>query len=191
MSAIVLPPSHVARWSATSSNETDAPPFEVGRKLSPRAGMDQAVLGQDGPRLEAVSGICLLIAIYVPPTKLGAIVHLWREDSLWHTQADLIHRVFNQYPAMTEATFAGFVSSLEVMQRHPVQLSEAKELISSLAPNAAITDLIVESSSHPNADPELVKRGFEMSVELYLGTWAAKLLIQDDYGTDQEIDLSN
>lgn len=152
--------------------------------------MDQAVLAQNGAVLEARSRICLLIAVYAPKTKTGAVIHLWREDALEPPQAALIRSVFTDFPAICDAPNVGFVSSLEVNNSHPAQLAQAKELVRALAPTANLRDILVVSKKSPDVDREMTDSIHEISVEIFLGTYNGTLFVQDDFGEDQTINLN-
>ena len=78
---VVLPPRHIAKWSTPTTHRDDPSPlYDCGPHVLHEASMDQAVVTQDGRMLEARSGVCLLIAVYVSKLKLGAVIHLWRGE---------------------------------------------------------------------------------------------------------------
>jgi hypothetical protein len=191
-----LPPNHVAKWSAPSAHHEDkAPPYDCGPHVSHEASMDQAVLAQNGRGLEARSGVCLLIAVYAAAPKMGALIHLWRNDDLWAEQEDLIRSVFTRFPQICNHPYVGFVSNKKVEAEQPGMAAQAKELVRTLAPTARIEDVWVHSPDHPDVDPELVDpavaaMGCEMSVEVCLGTAKGQLLVDDDFGAMRTIDLT-
>lgn len=189
----ILPRDQVAKWSAPT-DEGNVPCFEVGPNVEPDASMDEAVLSQNGTRLDARSGVCLLIAVYVPALKLGAVIHLNRNEYLWSEQRELIRDVFTRFPQLSDVPYVGFVSNKDVEAESPDMVAQAKELILSLASTARIEEVWVNSIDHPDCDrellePEVLAMDCPMSVEVCLGTSAGKLLILDDYGETQTIDL--
>lgn len=190
----ILPPKHVAKCSAATDDGKVVLAFESGPDVEPDASMEEAVIAQNGARIDARSGVCLLIAVYVAKLKLGAVIHLNRNPSLWPDQQALIQDVFTRFPQLCEAPYVGFVSNKDVEAAQPDMATEAKELVRTLAPTARIEDLWVNSFDHPDWDrellePELLALKLPMSVEVCLGTAVGKLLILDDYGKEQTIDL--
>ncbi|MFL5329225.1 MAG: hypothetical protein ACJ8C4_09935 [Gemmataceae bacterium] len=185
----------VAKWSAHNAHHTEtAPAYACGAHVSPKASMDQAVLAQNSKRLDARSGVCLLIVVYVPVERLGAIIHLWRNDELWPEQQELIRNVFTQFPQLCKHPYVGFVSNKKVERQQPRPAIQAKELVRSLAPTANIENLWVNSPDHPDFEPEsleaeLLALKCPMSVEVCLATCTGKLLIADDYGEPRIIEL--
>jgi hypothetical protein len=181
----------VARWSAPTAHEKGDPPYECGPCVARDAGMDQAVLAQNGPVLEARSGICLLIPVYAPKTKIGAVIHLWRNGSMYPPQAELIRRVFTDFPELCDEPNVGFVSSQEINDANPVQLVQAKELVRSLAPTARLRDILVVAKESLDVDWEKTDSFHEISVEISLGTRHGQLLVQDDFGEDQTFNMNS
>lgn len=191
----VLPASHVAKWSVSTDDDKVILSFESGPGIEPDASMEEAVLAQNGKMLDARSGVCLLIAVYVPALKLGAVIHLNRNGHLWPEQEKLIRAVFTRFPQLCDAPYVGFVSNKAVEEESPDMAIQAKELIRSLASTDRIEDVWVNSIDHPDCDrellePELLEMECPMSVEVCLGTAAGKLLILDDYGKPETIDLT-
>jgi len=191
----ILPPDHVAKWSAPTAHHDDkSPPFACGPHVSNRASMDQAVLAQNGKILEAASGVCLLIVVYLAKLKLGAVIHLWRNHELWTEQQDLIRNVFTQFPQLSGNSYVGFVSNQNIEAELPELATAAKVLIRTLAPDARIEDVWVNSYDHPDVDPQevdpdLIEMEYQMSVDVALGTAAGTLIIFDDFGETATIDL--
>jgi hypothetical protein len=190
-----LPPNVVAKWSASTDKGEVVLSFESGPDVEPDASMEEAVLAQNGKRLDARSGVCLLVAVYVPALKLGAVIHLNRNEDLWPEQEALIRGVFTRFPQICDAPYVGFVSNKAVEAETPDMASQAKELVRTLAPTARIEDVWVNSFDHPDWDrellePELLAMESPMSVEVHLGTAVGKLLILDDYGKERTIDLT-
>ncbi len=122
MEAVNLLPDDVAKWSDSSSDESGAGPYDFGYEVNPKAHTMQTVLGQNGPTLYASSGICLLIAIYAPGNRIGAIVHLAREHKLSQEAAELIEKPFTQFPDLQAAPSIAFISSNPVRQTYCEQI---------------------------------------------------------------------
>jgi hypothetical protein len=150
--------------------------------------MDQAGLAQNGPVLIARSGSCLLMPIYAAFSKIGALIHLWRNEYLWDEQRSLIRDVFVRFPELSDRPTVGLVSSPKLRDENQLQLEQAHALILSLAPIARFVEILVGSEPQEHTDPEL--HDLEMSVELLIGTYCGKVVVDDDYGKLQEFDWS-
>jgi hypothetical protein len=170
----------LARWSAPSILHDGYEEFEFGYGIEPKASMLQAAMGQDGPELEATSGICLLIPIYVRRHKVGLLIHLWRDEQLSDEGAELIRKPFEKFPELADGPIVGFVSSEKVRAEFPDQIKAARELIKTFAPSARFHDIDAETSegktfSDAGAGP--------MSLEVSLHTKTGELKVWDDYGS--------
>lgn len=189
-----LPARCIARWSA---RRDEPPAYECAPCVPPEAtdaSMDEAVFAQNGTRIDARSGVCLLIAVYVPGLKLGGVIHLNRNKFLWPEQRELIQAIFTRFPQLGDHPRVAFVSSKDVEAEQSDMALQAKNLIRELAPTARIEDLWVNSLGHPDCNREaleleLLAMELPMSVEICLGTACGKLLILDDYGLSRTIDL--
>src|SRR6516162_6020265 len=153
-----LPPNVVAKWVAPTSNEKNRPAYECGpcsTETKYQVGMDQAGLAQNGPVLIARSGSCLLMPIYAAFSKIGALIHLWRNEYLWDEQRSLIRDVFVRFPELSDRPTVGLVSSPKLRDENQLQLEQAHALILSLAPIARFVEILVGSEPQEHTDPEL------------------------------------
>ena len=128
MSAPSIHPNEIAKWSAPSTWFDGEQEFDLGPLVNHAASMQQAVLGKDGPTLDAASGVCLLIPIYIPAHKLGLLIHLHREADLDEESSDLIRQPFEKFTALRENPYVGFVSTKALSRKYARQITEGAEL---------------------------------------------------------------
>ena len=180
MSKPRLSPDDILIWSGHSTFRDGNTEFENSYGTHAKASMMQAVMGQNGPTLEAESGSCLLIPIYVLKHKLGLLIHLWRDQDLSKESRDLIRKPFEKYAELLVKPIVGFVSSETMRQLYPGQIPEARKLLTTLSRTARFHDITAAEN-----------RLAEMGIGVSLNTYSGKLHVHDDYGEDTIIDYYN
>lgn len=182
---LALKTGDVAIWRGEDAADSGEELFECGYGLSTRAGTNEAVMGQNGPLLEARSGVCLVIPIYVPRHRLGLIVNLSREEQLFLGEAKLISQPFEQFGQLKVAPIVCFVSSPSVRDEYLQQIAEARDEILSVAPTATFREILVGEAGNSAGWDE------RMGVAVFLDTATGRVTVEDDYGDRQQIDLTN
>lgn len=167
----------IPAWSGHSTSRNGNTEFELKYGEHEKVSMMQAMLGQNGPILEAGSGNCLLIVVYVQKLDAGLLIHLWRDDDLSEEAADLIRKPFEKYPQLCEEPIVGFVSCPSVIEMFPGQIPQSQGLIDSITRNARFHNINAAEDSEGG-----------MGVSVFLNTATGKLIIQDDNGADSVID---
>lgn len=174
-----ISPDEIPAWSGESTRHDGFPEYELKIGLHSEVSMMQAMVGQDGPILEAHSGNCLVIAAYSVEHRAGLLMHLWREENLDEEASNLITKPFQEFQELCENVIVHFLSSERYDAECPNQMLQAKKLIAGLAPSSTIHVVNVE-----DRDGE-----FEATVELR--TAEAKLVIHDDFASrSSEINYS-
>lgn len=163
-------------WSGPSTFHNGNKAYELKWGTHEFVSMMQAMLGQNGPILEAGSGNCLVIAIYIPIHQAGLLIHLWRDLTLSTEAADLISEPLKKFSQLTHDPLVVMLTSNALNQTYSTQMDQAKQLIHSLAPGARFHDVL---ATH---------RGSKISVSLILETSQALLRVEDDYGKDSFVD---
>lgn len=167
----------IPAWSGHSTFRDGNTDFELKYGPHAKVSMMQAMLGQNGPILEAGSGNCLLIVVYVQKLDAGLLIHLWRDEDLSEEAADVIRKPFEKYPQLCDEPIVGFVSSPSVIEMFPNQIPHSQALISSITRNARFHNIQAAEDSE----------GW-MGVTVFLDTSKGKLHIEDDNGPNSVID---
>ncbi len=166
----------IPAWSGPSVFHDGNVEYELKLGEHEKVSMMQAMLGQGGPTLEARSGVCLVIAVYVPRHEAGLLIHLWREEELSHEAADLIRKPFERFRQLADSPTIWMLTSSRLNATYPNQMDQAKAVIRQLAPTAQFREIVVTDKED------------EISVDVELHTQKGELAVNDDFGTDVVID---
>lgn len=178
MSDRILEPDDVCRWTAPDSDDCGCEPFEWGPTVTPQASRGQIVMGQNGPVLEAASGNCLLVPVFLARGRIGLLIHLGRDESLGDADAAFVRKAFGKFPQLKESPRIGFISSAEIRAVYGRQIEQLQEVFRDCTHSPRFEEFQVGCAEDEEG---------AMSVEVYLDTGRAELTIEDDFAEPQVI----